>query len=146
MNQIQISFDEGREVYLPGEKLSGEVEWSMDSNPENAEVHLLWQTEGRGTPDIKLIETFSISAPAQFDRKPFSFRLPEAPYSFSGQLISLIWQVEVVVDPGVYTERKSFVLSPTANKITLGTVKDESTSKSISKFKNRFSSVSLRDE
>jgi hypothetical protein len=46
--------------------------------------------------------------------------LPLAPYSFSGKLISLIWGLELVLEPSQETARFEFTLSPTGEEIMLG--------------------------
>ena len=45
---------------------------------------------------------------------------PEAPHSFSGALISLIWAVELLVEPGGLSERIEITVSPTGEEILLG--------------------------
>jgi hypothetical protein len=52
--------------------------------------------------------------------KDFSFTLPEGPYSFSGQLISLVWALELTCSPGSETFRQEITVSPTGREITLG--------------------------
>lgn len=46
-------------------------------------------------------------------------RLPADPYSFSGTLISLVWALEVVAEPGGAAGRIDVVVSPTGNEIRL---------------------------
>ena len=52
--------------------------------------------------------------------RPFRFQLPDAPYSFSGKLISLIWAIEAVAEGIKEAARYEFVLAPEGREIELG--------------------------
>jgi hypothetical protein len=53
------------------------------------------------------------------DRHEFRLRLPSGPYSFSGKLISLIWALEVVAEPGADAGRQDITLSPTGRELVI---------------------------
>jgi hypothetical protein len=91
----------------------------LDAKPKSAEVRLFWYTEGKGTRDLEVVATQELDAPNQNDERPFRFAAPEAPYSFSGKLISLIWALELVTEPGGQAERLQVAVSPTGEEIML---------------------------
>jgi hypothetical protein len=81
------------------------------------ELRLIWYTEGKGDQDIGVVESEPFATPAAEDRRGFSFRLPDGPYSFSGKLISLVWALEVVAEPGSRAQRLRLVVSPSKREI-----------------------------
>lgn len=123
MSWVRIDLEEGRTAFLPGEELTGTVSWSLDPGDEpaeSAEVHLLWFTRGKGTRDSAVIATERLEGPpSRSDRRDFRFRLPVGPYSVSGKLVSIVWGVEVVLDPGARAERIEIVVSPTGREVLL---------------------------
>lgn len=121
MSWIEIGLEGGRTAYRPGEEVSGAVAWSFEDGapPESAEVRLVWFTRGKGEPDSDIVASASLPSPAALDRRDFRLRLPEGPYSFEGELITLTWAVEVVVEPGGRAERAEIVVSPTGLPVRL---------------------------
>jgi hypothetical protein len=65
------------------------------------------------------VETLSFANPAAEDRRSFQIRAPKGPYSFSGKLISLIWALEIVVQPSEESGRTLITISPTGEEILL---------------------------
>ncbi len=63
--------------------------------------------------DIKKIK------PLAQGKMNFQFELPDAPYSFSGKLITLTWSVEFIDDTGKNVAAEEFFLSPTGKEIQL---------------------------
>jgi hypothetical protein len=53
------------------------------------------------------------------DNREFQIVLPDGPYSFSGKLISLVWCLELVVEPGSLCERKEIVISGSGTEVDL---------------------------
>lgn len=104
--------------YEPGGKLSGQVGWSLDPAPRRIEVNLFWQTSGKGTEDLEVVDTFTLDRPAAQGLEPFEFTLPIMPYSFSGRLITLRWGVEAVADKTSHSA--FFTLAPGGEEIRLG--------------------------
>jgi hypothetical protein len=108
-------------AFQPGETLAGTADWKLDApaKPQAVvELRLLWFTSGRGTPDAGLVETLRFEAPAEEDRRDFRFRLPEGPYSFVGQLITLEWALEAVI-AGNVLGRLEITVSPTGEPVRL---------------------------
>jgi len=118
---IEIGLESGRTAYRPGEEVTGAVAWAIEEGepPASAEVRLVWFTRGEGDPSSELVAAAELPSPAALDRREFNLRLPEGPYSFTGKLITLVWAVEVVVEPGGRSERKEIVVSPTGRPVRL---------------------------
>ena len=91
--------------------------WSLPSAPRSLEARLFWFTRGKGTEDAGVVATELVPAPAAHGEHRVRFTLPEAPYSFSGRLISLIWAVELSADHTA--ARWEFVLAPEGREILL---------------------------
>ena len=100
----------------PRDVLELSFEWTLESAPRRLEARLFWFTQGKGTQDIGIVEIQPATPTARGEQR-FRFKLPDAPYSFSGTLISLIWAVELVADD--LAERWEFSLSPDGNEIRL---------------------------
>ena len=122
MDVIDIETDGGRDAFAPGEAVAGTVSWRLDAPADSVEVRLFWYTRGKGTTDVQVVKAQHSAAPGAAGRKAFRFVLPAEPYSFSGKLISLIWALEVVVQPGERSTRRELVVAPGGTEIVLGTV------------------------
>ena len=120
MNELRIDLSDGRTVFKPGEALSGNVTWRVEEEPSSAELRLFWYTSGKGTQDVAIVETMAFSTPRPDDHRSFTLTLPREPYSFSGKLISLVWAIELIVEPGPHVDRREFVLSRTGREVVLG--------------------------
>ena len=119
MSSITIKTELDNRKFTPGETLRGSVVWDARESGESAELRLFYYTSGRGTRDVEVVERVRWEQPGGAGQKTFSFDLPQGPYSFSGQLVSLTWALEFVLEPGTETGRLEFVLSPTAEEIDL---------------------------
>ncbi len=97
--------------------------WRVDDQPTSAELRLFWYTSGKGTQDVGVVNTMTFAAPRTDDHRDFTLPLPREPYSFSGTLISLIWAIELIVEPGEHVERREIVLSATGEEVVLGAMK-----------------------
>lgn len=56
------------------------------------------------------------------ETRAFRFQLPEAPYSFSGKLISLAWALELIAYPSKEVVRREIVLAPGGSEVRLESV------------------------
>jgi hypothetical protein len=119
MNELKILLANDRNRFRPSETLKGVAGWRLPAAPRSADVRLFWYTRGKGTEDVGVINRFAFEQPQAEEGRPFQFVLPEEPYSFSGRLVSLIWALELVVEPGSQTTRVEFTLSPTGEEILL---------------------------
>jgi len=121
MTFIEIELDDGRTSFRPGEELAGSVLWDLSEGEPvaSAEVRLVWFTRGRGDRDSGIVAAEELAGPQAVDRRLFRFTLPAGPYSVSGKLVSIVWAVEVVLEPGSRAARTEIVVSPTGREILL---------------------------
>ena len=117
MDDLQIILPQ--KSYQPGERLKGRVNWNLGNQPKTMEIRLFWYTRGKGTEDATVFETLPIEASHLLGEKEFELTLPVGPYSFSGQMISLIWALEFVVEPGKACRREEIVISPTGQEVDI---------------------------
>ncbi|GAB4181563.1 MAG: hypothetical protein Fur0032_22720 [Terrimicrobiaceae bacterium] len=108
----------GSSAVVPGGTINGQVEWQLESAPRSAEIRLFWQTRGKGTTDSQTVEVVSWDLPGSHDERLFSFAAPMGPPSFSGTLVSLVWSVELVLEPGGSVSC-DFVIAPGGQEIQL---------------------------
>lgn len=111
-DDIGLQIDGDRFAFSPGETLSGTVAWNLATAPRSVALRLLWYTTGKGDQDVGVAETQDLPATQASERRRFTFTLPEAPHSFSGQLISLQWALEATAEPGGATARVELVVAP----------------------------------
>jgi hypothetical protein len=111
----EIQLDET--VLTPGATLSGRAAWTVDKPPRKIEIRLFWQTRGKGSEDIEVVDEIEVDGDRGDRQCAFSFTLPVQPYSFSGSLISLEWGVEVVV--GRTVGSTTFTMAPDGTPLTL---------------------------
>lgn len=97
---MSIEITPERTQYRPGEPIQGSVAWQIGHTPQVAELRLFWFTRGQGNVDTETVETFSFDHPLSSDAREFSIAAPEFPFSFTGELISLRWALELVLEPG----------------------------------------------
>lgn len=116
---FQLGLRENRTTFSPGEELAGAALWEFPEAPSFAEVRLVWSTKGKGSEDAAVVDTISFPSPQPGDTRPFKFELPESPYSFSGKLISLVWAVELVLQPGNHCARCEIVVAPDGKEVIL---------------------------
>ena len=101
----------------PRSALEVVVRWTLPTVPDVLEARLVWFTRGKGTEDVGIVATERIELPDASGQRRVRFTLPDAPYSFSGRLISLTWAVELVA--GKAAARWEFVLAPEGREILL---------------------------
>ena len=119
MGQLDITLHENETNFTPSQTVAGAVRWQLESNPHRIEVSLSWYTSGKGTRDVGVAESLTIHNPGNSGSRDFTFRLPEGPYSFSGNLVSLSWAVEATSFPSKETTRHEIIVSPTGHQILL---------------------------
>jgi hypothetical protein len=103
---LALVLDQGRTIFEPGERVSGVASWSGGIAPLGIELRLIYTTHGSGGRDLTIADTIPFGEPRAKERRPFIFSLPMAPYSFRGNLISLVWALHLVAVPG---EEKTLV-------------------------------------
>lgn len=119
MSWIQLELRDGVTSFRPGELVQGKALWQLDGPPESIELRLFWYTQGKGDRDVGIVESIPFSRLAAQDSCSFQLRVPEGPYSFSGKLISLVWALELVAQPGDQARRVEITVSPTGEEILL---------------------------
>lgn len=119
MNNLHIELSGDRRQHTPGAEITGQVAWEFPAAPAALELRLFWYTRGKGTTDTEVVQTVRFDYPRPADRREFRVRLPAAPFSFSGKLISLIWALELVALPSNAAARVEFIVSPTGEEILL---------------------------
>lgn len=119
MEWLQVEIQNGANAFLPGETVEGTASWQLDRPAETMELRLFWYTQGKGDQDVGVVQTVPFPDPGLADRRGFRVVLPPGPYSFSGKLISLLWALEVVAEPGGRAGRTEITVSPTRREILL---------------------------
>lgn len=123
MPNLHVQLQDNRTEFSPGETITGTVSWEVADRPTKAELNLIWGTRGKGTQDLGIAHTETFSDPQARDSRPFRIKLPDAPYSFSGQLISLIWTLELNLDPGDQCQTVEIVIAPAGKEVVLPRIK-----------------------
>jgi hypothetical protein len=122
MSDLRISLRQDRTAFEPGEELNGAVLWKLDEPPHAVELRLFWFTRGKGTEDTGVVKTVRFDQPLPQETRSFGFRLPAAPYSFSGKLISLVWALELVAEPSRETARLQITVAPGGQEVRLDSI------------------------
>lgn len=122
--ELFVGTTDQRSTFRPGEVMEVSVLWALASVPRSIEARLCWFTRGKGTVDAGVVSTQTVPAPPAAGEQTLRFTLPDGPYSFSGKLISLIWAVELVAEPGARSTRFEFVLAPEGKERVLTPLPD----------------------
>jgi len=125
MNQLRINLKDENSAFQPGRELTGTASWQLERGARELELRLFWFTRGRGTEDAGVVQTIRFEHPLNEETRPFHFVLPEGPYSFSGKLISLVWALELIVEPSKEVVRREIVVAPGGQEVGLDTVESE---------------------
>jgi hypothetical protein len=79
---------------------------------------LRWSTRGRGDRDQATVATLDLYQGPLYARqplvRPFHFALPWHPWSYAGHYVSIVWEIAVVADLGVFNKSRAaqpFVLA-----------------------------------
>lgn len=116
---LKLQTHEHRTRFRCGESIDGTASWQLDEAPRTAEVRLFWYTRGKGTEDVGVAKTVRFDHPQREDSREFQIDVPNRPYSFSGKLISLIWAIELLIEPGGHVQRLDLIISPDGHEIVL---------------------------
>ena len=106
----QLNIELHNNICLPESTLSGKASWQLKKQPRSVYVRLFWKTAGKGSEDTEIVAQCVVPQPSQQQEFNFSFELPDSPYSYQGNLLSISWGVEVVI--GKRSEMASFVMAP----------------------------------
>lgn len=117
---MSLSIDlDGKTAFEPGTELQARLQWDLPSAPDDLQLRLVWNTTGKGTRDLEVVQTHTIRGAAAAGYEDFSLSLPHEPYSFSGSLISLIWALELIAFPSRESTRTEITIGPGAREILL---------------------------
>lgn len=122
MSRMQLELADGKTTYRPGETVEGVAFWELDAAPKTVEVRLFWRTQGKGTVDLEVVNALPMTSKGARDRSAFRFPLPVGPYSVSGTLVSIVWGVEVVAEPGGDSAAVEITVSHTRHEVQLKAV------------------------
>lgn len=119
MNTLNLTVGNGRDCFEPGERIEVKALWELAEPATAVELRLVWFTRGKGDQDVSVVESTRFEQPALSEQRIWNLDLPAAPYSFSGKLISLLWAVELLVEPGDESTRFDFTLAPGGKEVLL---------------------------
>lgn len=122
MSRMHLELADGKTKYRPGEAVEGVAFWELDAAPKSVEVRLFWRTQGKGTVDLEIVAALPLPGKGARDRAAFRFPLPVGPYSVSGTLVSIVWGVEVVAEPGGDSAAAEITVSSTGEEVRLQAV------------------------
>ncbi len=106
---IQINIKDDNIMFLPGDEIEGEVRWELPQAPARLVVNVYWFTDGSVSNIEQGLELTSAETAGTL---PFTFKLPVTPYSYSGKLFSISWEIEAYsVSPDERCTRP-FIMSP----------------------------------
>ncbi|MGD8848469.1 MAG: arrestin family protein [Anaerolineales bacterium] len=110
--------------YAPGDVVQGSVQITPDKdlNCRHIYARLQWRTEGRGDEDKQVVaeqDLFQGELRGSMPRHhSFLLRLPDQPWSYAGQLVRIVWEVEVTIDIALARDPKvaiPIVMRPVAS-------------------------------
>ena len=119
---VQIELDHFH--HQPFQPLTGRVRVTGPITAKQMELRVFWFTRGRGDEEAEICHRLPLNA--QEGASEFSWKLPAAPYSFAGQLITLAWAVEVVDERENSLDLVPFLLSPSGEEVQLEAIPDKS--------------------
>ena len=126
MSEVSIELADDRDTYHPRESIRGRLRWDLSGQrADTLRLELLWHTEGKGTRDADVVDTLTIDQPPARGERAFAFTLPAGPYSFSGKLLSVLWVLQVIVEPSDEVTQRALVVSPTGREVDLLAEGDE---------------------
>ncbi|MGJ8726489.1 MAG: hypothetical protein ACSHYB_18235 [Roseibacillus sp.] len=119
---IEIELDHFH--HQPFQELKGKVRITTPTPPEGMELRVFWFTRGRGDEEASIIHRLKLETAQALTN--FSWKLPAAPYSFAGKLITLAWAIEVVDENEQSLDLVPFLLSPSGEEVQLEAIPDNS--------------------
>lgn len=135
--ETNLFIDIAKTDYQPGGQVSGKILWALNKPPGEIILSLGWWTEGRGTKDAKIVEEKVWKTEQVAGEETFSFDIPESPYSFNGQLISLKWGLELSARKDRQKNLQEISVSPWGVSVDLQQIANESSGEPISFIRNR---------
>lgn len=106
-------------AFRPGETTTVKIRWELSSPIDTLELRVVWNTAGKGDQDLHIVTIIRQENPPQSGEDRIEVQLPQAPYSFSGKLISVEWALEFLCFPQEESCREVFILAPEGQEIQL---------------------------
>lgn len=116
---IHLKHTEAR--FAPFDVLEGRVRWALEKGPKRVELRLCWFTQGRAEEESGIVATQALGQNAQGEAE-FSFLLPDQPYSFSSDLLTLTWGLELVAEPIGAIATQEFTMAPGGKELLLSQI------------------------
>jgi hypothetical protein len=103
---VRFKDQEGVDIpsYQPGAALIGvvNIEANREININGIDIELRWETQGKGDRDRETVDHDHITGgqlvPGDTLQHPFNFITPQAPWSYQGELIQIVWMLHIKVD------------------------------------------------
>ena len=114
-----ISIELNNRKFRPGDPVTGTVVWESFPAGSKLEIRLIWFTSGKGTTDFATCAVQSVPETRQDGRSEFEFTAPDYPFSYSGNLISIRWAIEVIRFPDKDSELEEITIAPNRTEIVL---------------------------
>lgn len=109
---------ENEGVCRPGETLRGRVKLAEGVASPGLELRVFWMTRGRGTEEVGVVES------RELRDYEFAIELPDAPWSFSGALVGVVWAIELVDPDGEALAMAEFIMAPEGKELRLRKIPD----------------------
>lgn len=103
----------------PGGRLTGRVVWTCSRPPEIA-IALGWRTSGKGTVDQGEGAATKVTGTTATGEAAFELAIPPEPPSFSGNLVSVRWQLTATDKHSGETAALDLIIAPGGREIRLG--------------------------
>ena len=125
MKELEIQIADPDRFCEPGATLRVPISWRFDEEQTDLELRVVWNTVGKGTPDLGVVHTELIGQPGFQGNRVVTLELPGVPYSFSGTLVSVVWAIELVASPSKASTRQEIVIAPQGHEVIMTSVSDE---------------------
>ena len=119
MSGLTILLAGGRLAYAPGETMRGAVAWSDAAASRRLELRLLWRVTHAGGEDAGTADVSVIDGETAAGERPFTLRLPLAPFSYRGASWRLDWHLELINIAARVAARVDLVIAPGGEPVTV---------------------------
>lgn len=125
-----------RKDLQPYETVTGTVSWDLDDQPRDLELRLCWFSRDDGMQESKTIRSLKLDDVTRGERT-FSFELPSEPWSMRGQLITLVWGIELVAKAVGGLALEEFIVGPDRKVVELPELPEATLDSRLRRFKKR---------
>ena len=119
MHELEIRLSDQDGYCEPGAKLAIPIAWRFDEEQSGLELRVVWNAHGKGSPNLGVVHTESVEHPSFQGSRTIHVELPQAPYSFSGTLVSIVWALELVAQPSQVSTRHEIVIAPQGREVSM---------------------------